>query len=86
MENFSRIAFCLHFVVISRRRWRHTFAVLVLSRGSGVGKDGQGQPDRGMEDGCLLLSYNSGGPLLGDFSCDVGFLSKGSQSGFVLGS
>lgn len=34
--------------------------------------------------GPVHLSHYSGGPLLGDFFGDSGFLSGGSRSGFIL--
>lgn len=46
---------------------------------------GFGRLDGGCEDGLVLLSYCSDGPLLGDFANNNGFLYGGSRSGFILG-
>lgn len=43
------------------------------------------QLDEGREDGLVMLSHCSDGPLLDDFFGKSGFLSGGSRSGFVLG-
>lgn len=39
---------------------------------------GDDRPDGGHEDGFMVLSHGSGGPLLGDFFHNSGFLFDGS--------
>lgn len=64
--------------VCTRRQGRY------IGGGSLSNSDGD-WPDRGREDGLMLLSHYFGRPPLGNFSDDRGFLFGGSQSGFVLG-